>query len=210
MSDLGSNALYGAHGALAVKGRPPSGTLTVDVETREANPARLRGLVESYFDFVWRSLRRLGVDDADADDGAQQVFLVASRKLSHIEPGAERSFLFGTAMRVASDARRSKRRRREVPEDDAPNERSDPGPTPEETLDRRRARALLDDVLEALPMDLRAVFVLYELEEMTVPEIASMLGLAGGTAASRLRRAREEFERIVAREKARRGHGGRL
>ena len=167
-----------------------------------AADARLRGMVSAYFDFVWRSLRRLGVPETDVDDCAQQVFWVAARKLDDIQAASERAFLFSTAMRVASDARRSRSRRREVHEDDAA-EAFDPGPDPEQIADRQEARAVLDQVLDAMPMDLRAPFVLFELEELPTAEIATMLDLPAGTVASRLRRAREEFQSIVARLKAR-------
>jgi RNA polymerase sigma-70 factor, ECF subfamily len=160
--------------------------------------ARLRALQEEHFEFLWRSLRRLGVPEADVDDAVQQVFLVAARRT--IQPGAERSFLFATALRVASHARRTRRRRREA--DEPVPEQTDATPSPEELLDQRRARALLDEVLEALPLDLRAVFILFELEEMTVVEIAAMLGIPSGTAASRLRRGRELFQQTVARVRA--------
>lgn len=156
---------------------------------------RLRALQEEYFEFLWRTLRRLGVPEADVDDAVQQVFLVAARRV--IQPGAERAFLFSTALRVASHARRTLRRRRESGE--AVPEQTDGTPSPEELLDQRRARALLDEVLEELPLDLRAVFILFELEEMTVVEIATMMAIPTGTAASRLRRARELFHETVAR-----------
>ncbi len=156
---------------------------------------KLRALQEEHFEFLWRSLRRLGVPEADVDDAVQQVFLVAARRT--IQPGAERAFLFSTALRVASHARRTLRRRREA--DEPVPEQTDLSPSPEELLDQRRARALLDEVLSSLPLDLRAVFILYELEELTVVEIALMLGIPGGTAASRLRRARECFHETVER-----------
>jgi RNA polymerase sigma-70 factor, ECF subfamily len=164
---------------------------------------RLRALVTEQYDFIWRSIRRLGVPPTDVDDCAQQVFWVASRKLDEIRPGSERAFLFGTALRVASDARRSRTRRREVPEQGEGAEALDPAPDPEELADKTRARALLDEVLDAMPMDLRAPFVLFELEEMPTAEIAAVLDVPVGTVASRLRRAREEFQKIVARVKAR-------
>ena len=173
-----------------------------------AADAQLRTLVDGHFDFIWRSLRRLGVPSTDVDDCAQQVFLVASRKLADIQAGSERAFLFSTAMRVASDERRSRTRRREVLEDDA-REVLDPAPDPEEIADKARARALLDEVLDALPMDLRAPFVLFELEEMPTAEIAAVLSLPAGTVASRLRRAREEFQNIVARTRSRAAHDAR-
>src|SRR5438094_10600614 len=81
--------------------------------------ARVRRMLDEYFDFIWRSLRRFGLSDDRADDAAQQVFMIASRKLDSIQPESERSFLFGTAMRVASDLRRSAAYRREISCEDA-------------------------------------------------------------------------------------------
>jgi RNA polymerase sigma-70 factor, ECF subfamily len=169
--------------------------------------ARLRALVAEHFDFIWRSLRRLGVPTTDVDDCTQQVFWVAARKLEHIDEGSERAFLFSTALRVASDARRSRARRREVQEEDEA-QRCDPGPSPDELADQRKARALLEQVLSSLPLDLRAVFVLFELEEMSTSEIAKLLDIPIGTVASRLRRAREEFQALVGRLKAREAFRG--
>ncbi|MCS6900542.1 MAG: sigma-70 family RNA polymerase sigma factor [Myxococcales bacterium] len=162
---------------------------------RRTSPAeRLRSLVEVHFDFIGRSLRRLGVQEADVDDACQQVFLVASRRLDEIQDGKEKSFLFGVALRVASDARRARRRRAAIldehsEETDSPNESL----SPESLLHQRRARALLDEILETMPLELRTVFVLFELEEMTASEIAQTIDIPPGTVASRLRRAREIF-----------------
>jgi RNA polymerase sigma-70 factor (ECF subfamily) len=133
------------------------------------------------YDFVWRSLRRLGIPQLTVDDTAQEVFLVAARRLDDIEVGSERSFLFATALRVASDARRSLARRGEV--SDGLEGMADGAPGPEELVDRGRERVILDRVLAALDLDLRAVFVLYELEEMTMADIATTLALAPGTVA---------------------------
>lgn len=179
------------------------------VERTPADDARLATIVNGHFDFIWRSLRRLGVPGAEVDDCAQQVFWVAARKLAMIQPGSERAFLFSTALRVASDARRSRMRRREVPFAMSPSgeasgeeaiaHQSDPAPRPDEIADRKRARALLDEVLAAMEIDLRAVFVLFELEEMPTQDIANMLSIPTGTVASRLRRAREEFQRLALR-----------
>src|SRR5690349_17768097 len=79
-----------------------------------AAAGRLSALVGEHSAFVWRSLLRLGVPRADAEDAVQQVFLVASRRLDDIEPGRERAFLFSTALRIAARARRTQQRRREV------------------------------------------------------------------------------------------------
>lgn len=160
-------------------------------------PDRLRALFDAHFDFVWRSLRRLGVPEATVDDATQEVFLVLSRRLDDVELGCEKSFLFSTALRVASTARRSHARR--GAHDDSVDELVDGAPSPSDVVDRQNARRVLDRVLAALDLDLRAVFVLYELEEMTMAEIAAALDLAPGTVASRLRRARETFAAEAAR-----------
>jgi RNA polymerase sigma-70 factor (ECF subfamily) len=107
--------------------------------------------------------------------------------------------LLSTAVRIASEVRRSHGRSREVNEDRARLElQVDPGPLPDEMMQRRQARALLDLVLERMPDGLRTVFVFYELEALTVPEIAELLQIPIGTAASRLRRARADFKERVA------------
>jgi RNA polymerase sigma-70 factor, ECF subfamily len=159
---------------------------------------RLRALLVDHHAFVWRSLRRLGVPDCDVEDASQQVFLVAHRRLADIVPESERSFLFQTALRVAADWRRAHKRRCEeagVEPPDVP----DLAANPEEQIDQRRQRALLDRVLAAMPMELRAVFVLFELEEMTMMEIATTSDIPPGTVASRLRRARQAFREAVKR-----------
>src|SRR5687768_1337740 len=176
-------------------------------DVREGN-GRLRSLFDAHFEFVWRSVRRLGVDPGAADDAAQEVFLVASRRLGEIEPGKERAFLFGTAIRVASAARRARARRPAVADADAAERVPDGAAGAEELADRRRAREMLDRVLDEMEEELRVVFVLYELEEMTMAEIAACLELAPGTVASRLRRAREDWQARVARIKARAARGG--
>jgi RNA polymerase sigma-70 factor (ECF subfamily) len=155
-------------------------------------------LVHRYLDFVWRLLRRLGLSANDADDAAQQVFMIAARQLTAIPPGKERAFLYGTARRVAANARRDRLRRREAPSELA-EELQAVGALPDERLELARAAALLDDLLELLPEELRRVLVLAEVDEVSVPAIAELEAIPVGTAASRLRRARAAFERILHR-----------
>jgi RNA polymerase sigma-70 factor (ECF subfamily) len=173
-----------------------------------ADPARVRALVDEHFRFVWRLLRRLGLAEADADDVAQQVFVVASNKLDVMVSGSERGFLYRTAVHLASRFRRSRGRRREDPSE-ALERVSSAEPDLDELVDRRRARELLDSVLEHLPEDQRTVFVLFEIEQLTSVEIASVLDLPIGTVASRLRRAREQFQAELARRTARERFRGR-
>jgi len=187
-------------------------TMATEAEARaRAVPepdARLRALFAAHFDFVWRSVRRLGIDASGADDAAQEVFVVTMRRLDDIAPGKERAFLFGTALRVAADARRARSRRPVVADADAIDRARDESAPPDELADRDRARAVLDGILDEMDLDLRAVFVLHELEELTMAEIASYLELAPGTVASRLRRAREDWQARVARHRARSVSGG--
>jgi RNA polymerase sigma-70 factor (ECF subfamily) len=168
--------------------------------------ARWRALVDEHFEFVWRVLRRLGVPEADTDDAAQEVLLTASRRLDAIEVGSERAFLFAVAYRVAMHVRRSLQRRREVPLEAEVHESRERGA--EELSDELRARCQIDTILDSMPMDMRTVFILFELEEMTLAQIAQALDIPQGTAASRLRRAREHFRVSAKRLRERNTRGG--
>lgn len=152
---------------------------------------RVRAAVAEHFDFIWRLLARLGVPSASLDDAAQDVFVVLSRRLADVRVGSERSFLYGTALRIASDLRRA--RPRALAFDARLEEVRDPGPDPEQQLAVRRRLELLDAVLEQLSDAQREVFVLFELEGMTLDECAGLLEIPRGTVASRLRSARADF-----------------
>lgn len=166
--------------------------------------ARLTRVAQEHLDFVWRCLRRFGVPAADADDAAQQVFLVAADKLSDVPVERERAFLFATAARIAANARRSIRRRQSAYDSlsQAPEE---PTVSQDELSDQLRARALLDQVMADMPDDLREVFVLFEIEEISIQDIATTLEIPIGTVGSRLRRARQAFQQAVTRHRARIG-----
>jgi RNA polymerase sigma-70 factor, ECF subfamily len=172
----------------------------------QAETARLRALVEEHFDFAWRSLRRLGVPEAAVDDATQQLFAVVARRLAGIDPGRERSFVFGTAVRIAAECRRVARRERDRRAPSEPVTIPDPMPGPDELLDQKRARALLDQVLDRLPLKLRTVLILAEGEGMTMAEIATCCAIPPGTVGSRLRRAREAFEASLKRLRAKDHH----
>jgi RNA polymerase sigma-70 factor (ECF subfamily) len=177
---------------------------------RGARAVRLRALVDRDFDFVWRSARRLGLSPADADDAAQDVFIVLARRLDDVEPHCERSFLFGTLLRTVATRRRSSERRREELAADVELEQraaldrnAELGP--EALSELAGVRPLLEALLDALPEPQRAVFILYELEELELAEIADLLDIPSGTVASRLRAARGAFEAATRRLRAREG-----
>lgn len=156
--------------------------------------ARLERMVRDDYRFIWRLLRRLGVREGAVDDAVQEVFLIAAERLSDIKDGSERSFAFGTALRIAQTNRRVSARELVSDESDLS---ASALPGPDELSDQKRARDLLNRVLEKMPIDLRTVFILFELEGMRSPEIAELASLPLGTVASRLRRARESFKALV-------------
>ena len=158
-------------------------------------------MVESHFDPVWRALKRLGVPEGGVDDAAQQVFLIASRRLDEIEVRGERSYLLGVALRVAADARRALVRKREVPMDDVLEMAADPGPPIEEIIDDKQSLERLSVHLARLPDEMREAFVLFELEELSAPEVAELLGVPVGTVASRVRRARDSIRQHLNRKR---------
>jgi RNA polymerase sigma-70 factor (ECF subfamily) len=176
----------------------------VPVVARPAPTAEeLRAFVVTHHAFAWRMARRLGVMESSVDDAVQQVFMVVTQRLGDVEVGKERSFLVSTILRVAANMRRAQARTIEMPWNDDPPEVASDAPTPEESLSQAERRALLDEVLAPLPLELRTVFVLAELEGMSAPEIAAIVEIPVGTVTSRLRRARELVERQVRIVKAR-------
>ncbi len=161
-------------------------------------PDRLAHAIQSDYRFIWRLLRRFGVPQAHAEDAAQQVFLVVAERLSDITPGRERAFAFGTAMRVAQTVRR--KLGREIPHDTL-DEHPTAETAPDALVEQKRARERLDAVLQAMPLEFRTVFILYELESLSSPEIALLIEVPLGTVASRLRRARELFRGLIAEKR---------
>jgi len=165
-----------------------------------AASASFRELYDSHFRMVWRVLRRLGVPSADVLDLTQKVFLIAFTKLPEFEGRSTMStWLCGICNRVAWAHRRSMTIRNEISTDPAHLEEASGEldvPPPDVTL------ALHTDaerVLAKLSEGQRAVFILYEVDELSGPEIASLLNISLGTVRSRLRYARATFRREMQR-----------
>lgn len=176
-----------------------SNAIELSATKDEARKARFDRLVTEHYSFVWRNLRRLGVREADLDDVTQEVFLVAARNLDVIEQ--ERGYLFKTSVFAAAHARRTLRRRREVVDDQRLEFEVDRRARPDETAETNEERRRLQEILDQIPEELRVVFVLFELERLTMSEIATTLDLPAGTVASRLRRGRDMFLAKAARTK---------
>jgi RNA polymerase sigma-70 factor (ECF subfamily) len=157
---------------------------------------RLRTVFEAHRGALSAYLSRLGVPLDERDDVHQEVLLIVASKLEAVTPGSERAFLFATAQRVASNARRGLRRRLRKA-DRLSSVEADPLPSIEDLIDQLHARALLDDALDETPGDARLVFLLHELNGVALGEIAKRLGLPAGTVASRVRRARASLDEWV-------------
>ena len=172
--------------------------------SRALVPVTIDRLVRDHGAFVWRSVRRLGVAEGDVDDVVQQVFLRTRERLDDVPADNVRGFLYRLALGLASNHKRSQRRRREDSlADEGVRAVAEQSASSEGAAAQVERRATLDRLLEPLDLDLRAVLVLHEAEEMTMPEIAELLSIPVGTAASRLRRAREEIKAALVRLRAR-------
>lgn len=159
----------------------------------ESPPPTLAELFAEHAGFVWSLLRRLGVRASDVEDVSQEVFVVVHRKLPSFEPRANpRTWIYGIAVRVASDYRRSARVRREETTAVLPEPTVDA--SQEDALAAKRGIAWLDAVLDELDDDKRTIFVLYEIEQLTMNEIAPIAGCPLQTAYSRLHAARKHVQ----------------
>jgi RNA polymerase sigma-70 factor (ECF subfamily) len=168
---------------------------------------------EEHFDFVWRTARRLGVPESAADDVVQDTFVVLHRRLAEYDGTTPvRRWLIGILTRVVADHRRRYRRKDAacVPHPEE-SERALPSSAPPPSADAEQSEAvrLLDALLSELAEDKREVLVLAQLEEMTVPEIAELLGANVNTVYARLRAARHDFDAAHARHRARSEHAER-
>jgi RNA polymerase sigma-70 factor (ECF subfamily) len=170
------------------------------------DPTDFRAVYEAYFQFVWGTLRRLGVREADALDLAQKVFLTVHARAHDFEGRSLlRTWIFGICQRVASDYRRSARVRHEVVTDSAElDAHREAGATAQEGAEARQTAVLAETILSKLPEAQRIVFMLFELDEMSGEEIAELIGVPVGTVRSRLRLAREAVRREVKRLAAQR------
>jgi RNA polymerase sigma-70 factor (ECF subfamily) len=161
-----------------------------------------RKLFDSEFEYVWHALRRLGVREADLEDVTHDVFLAVYRRLDTFDASRpQRPWLFGFAYRYAADYRKLARHRREVLE--LSPETRDPSPSAFDRADLGETLRIANHALSTLELDRRAVFVLHELDECPMPEVAQSLGIPLNTAYSRLRLAREDLAAAIRRLRAR-------
>jgi len=164
---------------------------------------------EACFSFVWRSVRRLGVEEAAVDDVVQEIFMVVHRRLADFESRSSlKTWIFGIALRVVRDHRRTLKRKRldasaraDVTDLDSIADARET--SPHEAMAKAQAVKVLHDLLDELEDEKREVFVLAELEQMSAPQIAEAIGQNVNTVYSRLRAARVAFDQAVLRMRAR-------
>ncbi len=169
---------------------------SVDVVPAEA--PSFRKIFESELGFVYNTLRRLGIRDAELPDATQEVFATVAGVLEDYDPSRPlRPWLFGIAYRVGMRYLDVAHRRREVPSEIP--EPPDSSPGADTAVERKEARDLARLALNKVEPSRRAVLVLAMIEGMTVPEIATTLQIPLNTAYSRLHRAREEFSEAATR-----------
>ena len=158
----------------------------------EPNTPALRDVFNQHIDFVWRLARGLGLAPDDADDVAQEVFLVVHRRLSTFQVGRSmRAWLFGITRNVVLQHQRTHTRRERHRSEVPPPQ---PGHGPEVAFQLRQAATLMQQFLDQLDVDKRIVFLLSDIEGLSSPEIAEALAIPLGTVFSRLRAARSKLE----------------
>lgn len=180
-------------GPLASAERP------ADAHSERGSEPLIESWFRDHFARLWRLVSRLGVASHAIDDIVQDAFITANRRQADIRDGREWSFLVGTAVRLCKNQRVRASSRREVVEHEALEREASSLPDAEQLLIEKRLRQELESALSTLSDAHRAVFVLYELEGFSAPEIAEALGLRLGTVASRLGRARAKFSETAAR-----------
>jgi len=169
-----------------------------------SQPTSCFAAFQQEFEYVCRTLRRLGVRPADIEDMAHEVYLVLYRRWGEYDQTRSlRPWLFALVLGVATAQRR--RHAREFSGTDAQLEVEDPAPQPEQAVQVRQTRALVVRALDQIPLKRRAVLVMHEIDQVPIREVASALRIPVFTAYSRLRKAKVEFR--VAAEALRKNGG---
>lgn len=180
------------------------GLLLSDGEAPER--ASVRSIFDEHAKYVWRTLRYLGVPPSDVNDAAQEVFLVVHRKLDSFEERSSlRGWLYGICVRVALAHRRRAHVRHEELASEVPELPIEPPQNRQ--LEVEELKQLLVRSLGELDEDKRAVFVLHELEQLPMPEVARILGCPVQTAYSRHRSAKASLAKRWSRRHGSRRHG---
>lgn len=166
----------------------------------DAPTLNLTRIYRDHGQFIWLCLQRLGVRPPDLDDLAHDVFMVVHRKVSHLDPrGPIRPWLFGICMRIAANYRRRRRWKVEIPSSGRDHNRAAGLPLADDLLIKGEDRELAERALATLDVGKRAIFVMFEIEELPCAEIAALMNVPVGTVYSRLHAARRQLNEALAR-----------
>jgi RNA polymerase sigma-70 factor (ECF subfamily) len=178
----------------------------------EADSLDLSTIHTKHADFVWLTLQRLGVRDADVEDLLQEVFVVVHRRLHTFDESSRMTtWLFGICLRVAAAYRRRAHFRRERATGEVPEQATTDDGSPESMASASEAQARVRAVLDLMDLEERALFVMFEIDEVPCERIGEMLGVPVGTVYSRLQAARKSFQKALGRFEARQSaRGARL
>lgn len=178
--------------------------MTEDAAPRVMPLPSITDVYDAHVDFVSRMARGLGVPASGIDDVVQDVFLVVHRRLHEFEGRSQlKTWIARIVLNVVRSHRRAHARSRSHDELGDEGVIDAEGKTPQELALEREAVKLLGEILDAMPEEQRAVFVLSEIEGLEMAEIAETMSVNVNTAYSRLRLARKEYERGVQRVRAR-------
>jgi RNA polymerase sigma-70 factor (ECF subfamily) len=183
-----------------------------EMSSDENVPRDVREVFALHGGFVWRTVQRMGVRDADLEDVVQEVFMVVHRQLAGFRARSRMTtWLYGISARVASTHRRRAWVRRELPTGEE-NEESSPSSSagPEEAFGLAEERRKLAEVMDLMDLEKRSLFVMFELDEISCDEIATILGVPLGTVHSRLHAARRDFHGALKRWHARQAKTAKL
>jgi RNA polymerase sigma-70 factor (ECF subfamily) len=201
-SSAGAACVRTSVGLISSMSAGPLSRLVSAPTQSSARPA-LDDVYREHFSFVWRSAKRLGIGESSLDDVVQEVFVIVHRRLGEFEGRSSlRTWLFGITLRVARDHRRSAARKSADGSVDLDTlVATSPGPG--EALEKADAVRLLHAILDQMDDERREIFVMAELEQLSMPDISETLGINVNTAYARLRAARQSFEDALARHRAR-------
>jgi RNA polymerase sigma-70 factor (ECF subfamily) len=156
----------------------------------------LAAVFDEYFEYLWATLRRLGVRDADREDLVHEVFLKVHARLHDYDASRPMGpWLFGFAYRVAVHYHRMARHRVELPS--ALDDTAASTAPADEAIAAAETRKLLFSALGTIDLDRRAVLVMHDIDEVPTHEIARVLDIPLNTVYSRLRVARKELAKAL-------------
>jgi RNA polymerase sigma-70 factor (ECF subfamily) len=177
--------------------------LAADIARRDASAMRL--VIQRNNQRLLRTAWRILKNRADAEDAVQRAYLKAFAAIGSF---AGRSSLSTWLIRIVTNdalaAARAMQRRRLLLEESSTSDlyreklmRGSMSPSPDQTVARTQIRQSLQDAIDRLPVSFRTVFVLRQIEDLNVGEVAETLGIPAATVKTRHLRARRRLQQVL-------------